>query len=60
MDPKISPRSPKSEARGPPDATIPNRIAQQIRMNEKYRYIAELRFEIEQVKSDINSLRKLC
>jgi hypothetical protein len=59
MDKESPPRSPRNEARGPPDAKLPSRIAQQIRINEKYRYIAELRFEIDQVKNEINSIRKI-
>jgi hypothetical protein len=42
--------------RGIADPSQPQRVMQQIRLNEKYRYVAELRFEVEQVRNQINSV----
>ena len=60
MESALAPTCPRIFANGPPNAQLPKLIAQQHRIDEKYRYIAELRYEIEQVKNDINSLKKIC
>jgi len=38
------------------DPSNAKRKIQQARLNEKYRYIAELRYEIEQLRAQINSI----
>jgi hypothetical protein len=38
------------------DPENPKRFVQQARINEKYRYVAELRYEIEQARIQINAL----